>query len=426
MSTTSDPNPAHATAVPTSRAGTLALVGLLAVVTMIGPFTIDTIFPAFEVIGRDLGGDKVELQQLISIYLLSFAAASIVHGPLSDALGRKPVMVGGLLLYAGASVLCALATSMPLLLLARAVQGLFAGAGLIIARTVVRDLYSGPDAQRFMSQMSMVFGIAPAIAPIVGGWLLGWSSWQGIFWVLAVYGVLLAGLVALGLPESHPPQDRTPVRVGPIVRSLWQCTTDVPVLRLAAAAALNFAGLFLYISSAPAIVVDHLGLGERDFGVLFIPIVGAMIVGSWLSGRLAERTPKHTLVMVGFGLSLIGAAFQVAHEAVSSPSLPWTVAAPAFLGIGMALAFPVIMLDLLELRPRQRGTVSSVQSLSNTLLNALVAGVVSPFVSHSMTVLALVAGACTLAAAGLWIWHVRVHPAVADSAAVSTDTTTDA
>ena len=152
-----------------SRVPQLRLVLVLAALTMVGPFTIDAIFPAFEVMTRDLGVDKVAMQQTVSVYLVAFAVASLFHGSLSDALGRRPVILVGCALYAVTSALCALAPSMPLLLCARGAQGLVAGAGMIVGRTVVRDLFDGAHAQRFMSHISMIFAIAPALAPIVGG-----------------------------------------------------------------------------------------------------------------------------------------------------------------------------------------------------------------------------------------------------------------
>ena len=164
---------------------------LVAGLSMFGPFAIDAVFPAFPHMGADLGADKLAMQQVISVYLLAYALMSLVHGALSDALGRKVVIIGGLVVFIAASVGCALSTDMGTLLLFRFLQGLSAGVGYIIGRAVIRDLYDGDDAQRLMSQVSMIFSIAPAIAPIIGGWLLGWTHWQGIFWFLVGFSALL-------------------------------------------------------------------------------------------------------------------------------------------------------------------------------------------------------------------------------------------
>ena len=391
-----------------SRVPQLRLVLVLAALTMVGPFTIDAIFPAFEVMTGELGVDTVAMQQTVSVYLVAFAVASLFHGSLSDALGRRPVILVGCAAYAVTSAFCALAPSMPLLLCARGAQGHVAGAGMIVGRTVVRDLFDGAQAQRFMSHISMIFAIAPALAPIVGGWVLGWGSWRTIFWVLAAYGVALVVLTATSLPETHPADERVPFRPRPLLASFTSAAGDGAVLRLSAAIALNFGALFLYISSAPAIVVDHLGLGERDFGVLFVPLVVTMMLGSFLTGRLAGRVRQGVFVLVGFLVALAGGVFAVAYQAlVDVPALPWTVLPVAAASLGVSLVFPILTIALLDLRPRERGAVSSFQSFLSTCVNALVAGAVSPLVSGSLTTLAVVAGSMTLSALVLWSSHRR-------------------
>jgi DHA1 family bicyclomycin/chloramphenicol resistance-like MFS transporter len=383
---------------------------VIASLTMVGPFTIDTIFPAFEVMSKDLAVDKLAMQQTMSVYLVTFAVASLFHGSLSDSLGRKPVIVAGSVLFTLTSALAAVAPSMPLLLGARGLQGLVAGAGMIVGRTIVRDLFDGPHAQRFMSHISMVFAVAPAVAPIVGGWILGWSSWRMIFWVLAAYGLGLVLMTAFLLPETHPPSLRVQFRPAPLLASFRSAATDGAVLRLSAAIAFNFAALFLYIASAPAIVVDHLGLGAQDFGLLFAPLVVSMMLGSFLTGRLVGRVRPGVFVLSGFVISLAGAAYAVIyHLVVTEPSLVGSLVPIAAGALGVALVFPILTMDLLDLRPRERGAVSSFQSFLSTCLNALVAGLISPLVSGSLLVLGTVAGLSTTLALGLWAWHRRTR-----------------
>ncbi|MDN5795402.1 MAG: multidrug effflux MFS transporter [Intrasporangium sp.] len=384
------------------------LVIVLAALTMVGPFTIDTIFPAFESMAADLHVDKLAMQQTVSVYMVAFAVTSLFHGSVSDAVGRKPVIMTGCALYAAASVFCAVSTSMGMLLSARAVQGLVAGAGMIVARTAIRDLYDGPEAQRFMSHVTVVFAVAPAIAPVVGGWVLGWGSWQTIFWALAAYGALLVVLAGALLPETHPPQRRTPFHPRPLLGGLVRTARHAGVQRLSGAISFNFAALFLYISSAPAIINDHLGLGAQDFGVLFIPLVVFMMAGSFITGRLAGRARQSLIVLVGFAVALAGAGFGVAyHLAGGAAGLPWAIVPAAAAAFGVALALPILTIELLDLRPDARGSVSSYQAFLTTIINAVVAGVVSPLVSGSLLVLGVVAGLCTLLAVALWAWELR-------------------
>ncbi|MFN5703625.1 MAG: MFS transporter, partial [Gammaproteobacteria bacterium] len=188
-----------------SRRRLALILGLLA---MVGPFAIDSIFPAFRALASDLQVTDAAIQQTISIYLLGYAAMSLLHGALSDAFGRRPVILAGLGIFLVSSVGCALAADLQQLLIFRFIQGLCAGVGLIVGRAVIRDVFDGDHAQRMMSMVSMIFSIAPAIAPIIGGYILSWSHWQGIVWVLAGLSLFMLVVVAVFLPESHPPAKR--------------------------------------------------------------------------------------------------------------------------------------------------------------------------------------------------------------------------
>ena len=187
--------PAH----PTPRRSGVGLTLVLAGLSMFGPFSIDTAFPAFQQMGAELEVGSAAMQQVVSVYLLAFAIMSLVHGPLSDAVGRRPVMVAGIAVFVLASIGCALSTSLPVLLVCRALQGFSAGAGQIVSRAVVRDLFDGAEAQRLMSHVAMIFGVAPAIAPIIGGALLGLGRWPLVFWFLAAFGLLMAGAAQVGV-----------------------------------------------------------------------------------------------------------------------------------------------------------------------------------------------------------------------------------
>ena len=391
---------------PVSTRRMAVLLGGLA---MFGPFSIDTIFPAFPQMAAQLGADKIPMQQTISVYLLAYALMSIVHGPLSDAIGRRRVILGGLLVFTLASVGCALSFDLKTLLFFRALQGLSAGVGLIVGRAAIRDLYQGDDAQRLMSQVSMIFGIAPAIAPIVGGWILGWGAWPVIFWFLAGFSVLLLLSTALWLPETHPREARVALAPRRMLRDYVYIFLNPRFQRLAAASSLTFAGLFLYIASAPDFVMELLQLNERQFGWLFIPTIGGMTLGAYVSGRAAGRISGVRQVGIGFACCGVAALGNVGYNAwVTTMTLPWAVLPIAVAAFGVALIFPIITLAILDMYPRQRGSSSSLQAFTSLVLNALVAGVLSPLLSHHGLHLALAAAFFTLSGWLFWRWEMRV------------------
>ena len=392
--------------VPATRRLALLLGGL----AMFGPFSIDTIFPAFPQIGAQLGADPVAMQQTISVYLLAYAGMSLLHGPLSDALGRRRVILGGLLVFVLASVGCALSVSLAQLLLFRALQGLSAGVGLIVGRAVIRDVLHGDDAQRLMSQVSMIFGIAPAVAPVLGGWLLGWTRWPTIFWFLALFALALLLATWRGLPETHLPAARLPLRLGALARGYLTIASSPRFWRLSAAAALNFGALFLYIASAPVFVLEHLRLGTQQFGWFFIPMIAGMMLGAWVSGKTAGRVDGVRLANIGFVLCGAAVAANLAYKAlVPVPTLPWAVLPMSLNAFGIALVFPIITLAILDMFPHQRGGASSLQAFAGLLVNALIAGVLSPLLSGTGLRLALGAAAFAAGAWLFWWWEMRSH-----------------
>lgn len=387
---------------------------IIALLGMIGPFTIDTVFPAFAHIGAEFGSSDVALQQLTSVYLFSFAVMSLFHGPISDAVGRKPVMIVGVLLYALAAVGCALSPNLTVLLVFRCLQGVFAGAGQIISRALIRDLFSGAAAQKLMAQVAMIFSIAPAIAPIIGGWLLRFGPWRFIFWALCAFGVLLAVLVATRMPETLDPADRVPVRVGSILSGLREVFSSFAFVRLALVAAFSFGAQFLYIASAPIIVVNLFGKGDQDFWMLFVPMIAGVTLGSLINARMAGRIDMTRLASFGYGLGLVAAATNVAL-ALAAPSspLPWAVIGPFLIALSASISFPVIQLFMLDLFPHRRGSAASAQAFCSLIFNALLAGVVSSVVTGSLLTLALCSAAFTVIGVLFWAWHLHSRRAQA-------------
>jgi len=380
------------------------LAPLLAALAMFGPFSIDTIFPAFPAIASELGASPFAMQQTISVYIISYALMSLFHGPLSDALGRRRVILVGVAVFALASIGCALAGSIGALLAFRALQGMSAGAGLIVGRAIIRDCFEGVEAQRLMATVSMIFGIAPAIAPIVGGWVVAFAHWPMIFWLLAAFAAaLLITCIAL-LPETHPRERRVPLSFDELATTYRRIGADRAFLPLALAGTLNFNALFLYIASAPAFVLDMLKLDSQHFAWLFIPAITGMMMGSFLSGRVAGRLSAAATVRLGYTIMLGASVLNlVCAVLLPQPKLPWSVLPIGLHAIGIGINFPTLTLLLLDRFPHHRGAVSSVQAFVSLVISSVIAGAVSPLLSHSAMKLAL--GAALSTVLGFLSWR---------------------
>ncbi len=391
----------------------VGFAGLLALLAMFGPFAIDTLFPAFPAVARDLGTTAFAMQQTLSVYIVAYGVMALFHGPLSDAYGRRVVILVGVAVFTVASIGCALASTIGELLAFRALQGLSAGAGLIVGRAMVRDCFEGAQAQRVMSLISLIFGIAPALAPIVGGAIFVRFGWHAIFAFLAGYAALLWVLCAFALRETHPPAARRPLAaraLGSVYRDILR---DRGFLLLAVAGGLNFGALFLYISSAPAIVLGQWQLGATDFGWLFVPIVIGMMLGSATSARVAGRLSQAQTASLGFAVMGVGVLFNLAYAfAVDEPHPPWAILPIAMTAFGISCTFPAMTLLMLDRHPHQRGAASSLQAVIWSALNSVIAGLIAPAIDQYAQRLALVA--TLFVATGLVCWlryRQRHHPA---------------
>lgn len=389
---------------------TLAMAVTLASLSMFGPFAIDSIFPGFAAIQRQFEVSTAAMQQITSVYLLSFAVMSLVHGPLSDALGRKPVMIGGVVIFVIASLGCAFAPNLPVLLGFRALQGMSAGAGSTVGRAVVTDLFEGHEAKRLMSQIAMIFSVSPALAPIVGGEILRFATWPAIFVFTALFAVAALAAVLVVVPESHPAPNRRPLRLGAMVRGMAHVARDPVFARLAVMTPLLFASQFLYIASAPIFVVDLLGRGSQDFWIFFVPMVTGMILGSWVTGRLSRTWSFDRLVWAGIVMAWAGVSLNVLFAVLPATraALPWAIIGPSVCAFGVSLVFPMLNLEMVRLFPTHRGSAASLSTFGPLVLNAVLAGVVAPLVATTVLRLGLASMAFVAAATALWVAHLAL------------------
>lgn len=366
-----------------------ALTLLLAALAMLGPLATDAYLPAFHQIGAVFDVDQSRVQLTLSLYLAGFAIMSLFWGTLSDSFGRRPVILASLVLFLVGSVGSALAPSFGWLVFFRTLQGCSAGAGRIVGQALARDRFDGAQAQRLFANIAMVFSLAPAIAPILGGYLLTHMGWRSVFIMLSLVTIALLVLCWRQLPETLAPANRQPMQLRPILRNYWTALRNRPFLLAILAIGFAFSGFALYIASAANFIIAILGLPETAFAWLFLPFILGMVGGSMLNSRYADRIAPATMIRAGLGILLLGAILNVGYNLLFAAAIPWAVGPIFVYAFGMSMALPGMTVASLSLFPGMRGLASSLQSAALMMIFALVSAFVAPLLFHSALSLAL-------------------------------------
>ena len=379
---------------------------------MLGPFSIDTYIPAFTGIATSLGAKPLQMQQTLSAYLFGFAFMNLFHGALADSFGRRPVVLWGVAMFTVASAGCALAQSIEQLVFFRALQGLSTGAGIVVSRAVIRDMFPPAQAQQVMSQVTIYFGVAPAIAPIVGGWLFVLLGWHSIFWFLTAVGVLLWAANFRYLPETLHVDQRQSFRFKPLMQGYWQLISNPRFLLLALASGVPFNGLFLYVMAAPVFLGVHLGLQPTEFFWFFVLTISGIMSGAWLSGRLAGKVPPKQQIRYGFVIMLSVSLVNLLANYFFKAHVSWALLPIALFAFGWALMVPVVTLLVLDLYPERRGMASSLQAVIGATANGVVAGMLVPLVMHSTVGLAALSLGMMCIGLVAWLYLHRRWPEI--------------
>ena len=390
-----------------SRAFRWRFAAILAALSALGPFSIDAYLPAFAGIQASLGATPLEIQQTLSAYLFAFGIMFLFHGALSDSFGRRSVILSALVVYTLASLGAALAHNVHMLIAWRVVQGLSVGAGMVVGRAMIRDLFESEDAQRLMSLVTLFFGLAPAVAPVIGGFLFASLGWRAIFWFLTAVGVVLVAVSWVRLPETLPETARQPFHFVALMKGYEAVGINLRFLLLSLAVGFNFNAFFLYIVSAPVFLGEHLHLGPQQYAWLFLPCILGIMFGSQLSGRAAGRHTPAKTVKRAYGFMAAAALGNLAYAFALPPSIPWAILPIAIFGIGFAMAMPSVSLITLDLFPTRRGMAASLQGFVSGMVNVVTAGVISPAVSHDTRWLAVAMVGLMAAGLASWLLYLR-------------------
>jgi MFS transporter, DHA1 family, multidrug resistance protein len=390
---------------------------LLAAAVALGPLAIDMYLPALPMIGDDLSANAAQVQLTLSLYLIGFAIAQLLCGPLADRFGRKPIMIGGFVLFAIASVGCALAESIETLLAFRFLQALGGSAGPVLGRAAVRDIYTPREAARIMAILASIMALAPAVAPTLGGFMMVSLGWESLFLALGAYSLMMALVVAFGIPEPMKPEHRQSMAIGSLLRNYRAIGSDIRFIGYTLTNSLTFAGLFAFLSGSSFVLIEFFGVKPEHFGLFFACVVAGYIAGNLAAIRLGHRLVPDQILVRGLAVAVLGGV-TMAMLVMESVHSVWAIILPQvvfMIGVGMVL--PQTMAGALASFPAMAGSASALFGFIQMVVAAFVGVLVGYFHNGTPVVMATIIGLCAVSALASYLLLVRRYPAAEFQAA---------
>jgi DHA1 family bicyclomycin/chloramphenicol resistance-like MFS transporter len=393
------------------RPGTFALTLLLSLLTALGPLTMDMYLPSLPAIAQALDASTVQVQLTISSYLIGFAVGQIFYGPVSDRLGRRPVILAALVLYVAATIVCAIAQSIHVLIAVRFVQALGGAGCIVLARAAVRDLYSGVRAGRELSLMGSITAFAPIVAPAIGGVLQDAFGWHASFYALAIFALFAGATAARLLPETLRQRAAGPfslAAMGALYRSVLSHRGFLANLGILVA---SFVGLFAWISGAPFVMQGLYGLTPVVFGATYAAGAAGYMVGAYSASRIVTRLGLDRTIGIGAAIMALGGLAMAGAIALKLAHVGWLVGTMTIYLAGMGLALPQTQAGALTPFPDRAGTASSLLGFAQQGSAAITAALIGLYLGQSAWPVAGTIAAVGCLALVLWALTRRVRGA---------------
>ncbi len=357
-----------------------SLAFLLAICSMVGPLSANTYMPGLGAIAEEFAVGEVAAYQTLSSYLMCFAISSLFVGAISDSLGRRSVMIGGLCCYALSCFLCAFSPNYECFLAGRILMGLFASTGTVLAMAVTRDLFSGRQAQELTSLIAVIFALAPALAPIIGGWLVVLFGWRSVFFFLATFALSMALITFFLLKETLPKQRRTVFQLLPLVSTYAHSFKNAAFTAGVFCNGFVFMGSILFSAGAPDYVENVMGMGVTDFGYLMIPLIGFSVLGSVFCTKIAARFGEIKTMWMQIAIMYIAGIVGVAMNYFWHVPYPICLFAVIVYSTAMSVIRPIMTVYNLDYFPKNKGMAASIQQFFQTSAFAICAALWVPVV----------------------------------------------
>jgi len=379
----------------------IQLVIILGAISALTPLAIDMYVPAMPSIASDLGVTSGSVQMTLTAYTAGFAIAQLIHGPLADSYGRRPVLIIGTVLFAICAVIGALVGGIESLMYIRVLQGVAGAASAVVVQAIVRDMFNKEDFARMMAFITLVMTVAPLVAPMVGGHMAVWFGWRSIFWLLAGFAVLIILAILWRIPETLTEENRSPFRLMTSLRNYRSLFKNPVSLGLIFSGAFSFAGMFSFLTAGSFVYIDIYGVSVSNFGYLFGLNVVFLIIMTTINGRIVKKMGSHNMVKLGISIQLFAGILMVVGQLLDWGL--WGTVAPVVLFVGCISTIGSNTMGLLLSHyPKMAGTASSLAGTLRFGTGSLVGACIAMFPSDSAWPMVSSMAACSILSFGCY------------------------
>ncbi|SDV47743.1 Bcr/CflA family multidrug efflux MFS transporter [Chitinasiproducens palmae] len=400
-------------AAPTFAGSRRRLILLLGALAACGPISVDMYLPALPAIAQGFGVDQAAAQLTLTLFMIGFAAGMLLYGPLSDAYGRRRLLIAGVAIYALASLGCAFAPSIGVLIGLRFVQALGAGAAAVLARAIARDAHAPSEAARVMSILGIVTAVGPLLAPLIGGQMLLLGGWRAVFGLLAAYGALSFVAVIRKVPETWPPERRAKAALRNSLHAYGRIARDPLALGYLMCACLSFAAMFAYLAGTPFVYIEYYGVSPQHYGLLFAGNIVGMVALNFMNSRLVGRVGTLPITRVVVTVHLIAALATAFVSITGLGGLPALAVCLFFVVSTVAVLGANCVTDLMHRYPSAAGAAAALFGALQFVCGACVASLVGVFSNGTPFSMGALIGACgALAFAGYLLIAGRTRAAL--------------
>ncbi|AMG31904.1 Bcr/CflA family drug resistance efflux transporter [Grimontia hollisae] len=387
---------------PQQQQLTFLLILVLGAIAALTPLAIDMYLPAMPEIARDLAVNPGLVQQTLAAYTAGFAIGQLIHGPISDSYGRRPVLIGGVSLFMVGAIVSAMAADITTLTYVRAAQGFCGAAAAVVIQALVRDMFDREEFARTMSFITLVMTVAPLAAPMIGGYLAVWFGWRSIFWLLAGFAALVIVLVMALIPETLPLTGRPPLRIGSTLRNYMKILRSRQSVGYIFASGFSFAGMFSFLTAGAFVYIDHYGVSTENFGYLFALNVVCLIVMTSFNGKFVRRIGSENMLKIGLTIQLLAGIALIVGQVLELGL--WGTVIPVVFFVGtISIVGSNSMACVLSAYPELAGTASSLAGTLRFGTGTIVAGIVAAIHVDSAWPMTGAMAACAILSA-LFYW----------------------